>query len=231
MSVQIAEAKAPWVMFERRGVEDREKSMASGQYMERDVDFVLVTPHGSRDQVEIEVQDWFRVKEQDVREGRFDAAWLKAYKTAYAEWKEGREIPLEGTPIINWPLLSPAQVRLLQELRCLTVEVLANANEELIKRLGMGGRSLVDKAKSFLAQRKDGKVAEEVTSLKIENEGLKHNLETLAEQVRQLKMQIPAGPATSAGAPQDQGPGINAADLFTDDTPPKGAAAAGLRKL
>lgn len=221
--IQIAEAKAPWVMFERRGVEDRAATIAEGRYVAKDVDYVLVTPHGSKDQFEIVAEEWFAAKERDVREGRFSGEWLKAYKRGYAEWKEGREIPLEGTPVINWPVLSPAQVRMLQDLHVLTVEVLANANEELIKRLGMGGRALVQKAKDFLAQTDKGKVAEEMGAMRARLEALELQNASLQQQNAALAAAVPAGQAQQPAG----GQGIGSGDLFDTDTP----APTGLRKL
>jgi hypothetical protein len=186
--VQIADAKAPYVMFERRAVEDREASVNQGSYVAKDVDFALITPHGSKDQIERVASEWFKMLEDQVREQRFDPAWLKAYKAAYADWREGKEIPLEGTPIINWPVVSPAQVKMLQDLHILTVEVLAAGNEEVIKRLGMGGRALVQKAKDYLAAAKDGgKLAEQMGALRIKAEQQEEQIKNLVEANASLR--------------------------------------------
>lgn len=201
--IQIADAKAPWIMFERRAVEDRAKCIEEGRYVAKDVDFVLVTPHGSKDQIEREVKDWFENMDQQVREQRLDPAWLSAYKQAYSAWKEGKEVPLEGTPIINWPMVSPAQVRMLQDMHILTVEVLANATEEAIKRLGMGGRSLVEKAKEFLKQYKEGgKTTEEIVALRAKAEGLETIIKDQAEKIKamQAMRQSEVVEAAAAGA-------------------------------
>jgi hypothetical protein len=196
--VQIADAKAPFIMFERRPVEDREASITAGRYVAKDVDFVLITPHGSKDQIERVVSEWFEYLESQVREGRFDATWLKGYRRAFDDWREGKEVPLEGTPVINWPIVSPAQVKMLQDLHILTVEVLAGSNEEVIRRLGMGGRSLVQKAKDFLAASNGpGKVAEELNALKARLEAQDAQLKDLAEANAALRAKAGASsPAT-----------------------------------
>lgn len=189
--IQIADPKAPWIMFERRAVEDRDATIKEGRYVAKDVDFVLVTPHGSKDQIEAEVKDWLARQEQQVKELRLEASWYQAYTRAYHAWKEGQELPLEGTPIINWSVISPAQVRMLQDLHILTVEVLAAANEEVIRRLGMGGRTLVDKAKDWLKQASGpGKVVEELGALRSMVETLKSQNDALAESNKILVGQL-----------------------------------------
>lgn len=184
--IQISDAKAPWVMFDRRAVEDRDASIKEGRYVAKDVDFVLITPHGSKDQIERVVSEWFEHLEQQVREGRFERHWLIEFKRSYADWVDGKGIPLQGTPIVNWPVVSPAQVQMLQHLKILTVEVLAQANEETIARLGMGGRNLVDKAREFLKQIEGGKSTEEVVALREQVAGLKAVAEKQQEQIQAL---------------------------------------------
>ena len=224
--IQIADAKAPWVVFETRAEEDRDASIQQGRFVARDVDYAIITPHGSKDRVERVVKEWFDHLDREAAQGRFESNWLTAYKRAYVSWKEGREIPTEGTPIINWPLLSPSQVRMLQDLHILTVEVLANANEELIRRLGMGGRNLVQKAKDYLAQATPGKAAEETAALRSQVESQGHTIKDLQEKLDTLKATQNAAKmpgalsSTAAFEGLDGGvPGIGASDLLDLTTP------------
>lgn len=220
--IQIADAKAPFIMFERRAVEDRAESIAQGRYMAKDVDFVLITPHGSRDQIERVVDDWLQNMETQAKEGRLDPSWYKGYKAAYADWKDGRETPLTGTAINNWPVLSPSQVEMLRGLKVLTVEVLASANEELIKRMGMGGRVLVDKAKDFLATASDkGKVVEEIGDLRGKVESLTRSIEALTQTNQQLNAELAVYRSREnlvAAAPTVEA--ITAGGLLDDDEKP-----------
>lgn len=215
--IQIAEARAPWVMFETRAVEDRAASIESGMYKAKDVDFALITPHGSRDQIDREVAEWFEYLAQEVKSERFPAAWLKAYRAAYAEWKEGRSTPLDGTPVANWPVLSPAQVKLLQDLKILTVEVLANANEETMRRLGMGAVSLVAKAKEWVAQSVTGRNVEQTVALQQQVTDLQAIISNQSEQINNLLARLPELPVQ--GTPDPNAKGITSADLLdADDT-------------
>lgn len=192
--VQIADAKAPFVQFELRAEEDREQSVATGRFVAKDVAYALITPHGSKDQIERVAEEWLNSMDAEVRGGRLPPEWASGWRKAYDAWKTGQEIPLEGTSIRNWPLASPAQVKTLIGLNVLTVEVLAAANESLIARLGMGGRSLVDKAKEYLKQADGpGKAASQITALQQQNEDLSKTVEHLGAQIEALKKLVPQG--------------------------------------
>lgn len=192
--MQAAEARPPYVTFEVRAEEDRTASIEVGHYVAKDVTYAMITPQGSKDLIERQVDDWFANLKQQVIEGRFPQEWLTHFQSSYKAWQEGREIPLTGHAIVNWPAVSPAQVKQLQQAHILTVEDLASANEETVGRLGMGARALKQRAVEWLAAAKDtGKIAEEVAALKAanadlakRNDDLQAKLETMAKQIEAL---------------------------------------------
>jgi hypothetical protein len=191
--MQVAEARPPYVTFEVRAVEDRAASIDSGYYKTRDVDFAFITPQGSKDRIEREVQSWFDNLGEQVQQQRFPAEWKRHFEEAYKAWKEGRELPLNGTPIVTWPVLSPSQVKALLDARVKTVEDLAGANEETLNRIGMGSRTLKDKAVSWMtAAGGTGKVAEEMNALKAANKALTDRNEELAKQLKELAANVAA---------------------------------------
>lgn len=191
--MQIEEARPPYVTFEVRAVEDRQASIEKGYYQTKDVDFAFITPQGSKDRIEREVASWFEQLEQQCQQGRFKREWLVAYKGAHAAWKEGREIPLNGTAILTWPVLSPAQAKQAIDHGVRTVEDLAAANEETIMRLGMGGRALKEKAVSWLsAASGNGKVTEEMAALKAVNKDLQARNAELEKQLKELAAKVAA---------------------------------------
>jgi hypothetical protein len=189
--IQIADAKAPFVQFDVRAEEDRNASIAAGRFIAKDVIYAIITPHGSKDQIERVATEWLDQLDQQCREGRMPQGWNKAFRHAYDEYLAGRTIPLEGTSIANWPLVSPSQARNLQDLKILTVEVLAQANEEVIRRLGMGGRDLVKKAQEFLKQASGpGKDTARIVALEQELADLKATVESLTLTNQALASQV-----------------------------------------
>jgi len=189
--MQAAVDRPAYVTFEKRAIEDREASIQQGKYVSNDVDYAIITPQGSKDKIERVVEEWFPYLRQQVSEGRFPAEWLRAYESIYKDWQNGQEIPENGTPIRTWPVLSPSQVKAVIEANILTVEDLACANEPAIASIGMGGRALVQRAKDYIAAAKDlGKVAEETSALRSENETLKNQLAEQAEKMKQMENAI-----------------------------------------
>ena len=185
------EDRPPYVMFEVRGVEDREASQEAGHYVAKNVNFAIITPQGSKDRIERNADEWLAMLADQAAQDRFPVEWLRSFKTAYAEWKDGLEPTLNGTDIRNWPAASPAQVQMLLQSRLRTVEDLAAANEEAIGRLGMGGRALKSKAQEWLASAVDvGKQAEAVAALKAENADLKARNESLESQLKTLAQRL-----------------------------------------
>ena len=182
------EAKPAYVRFEVRPVEDRTETEATGHYVAKDVVYALITPAGTKDQVEKVATDWLRDLEEMVRQERFPASWLAAYKEAYKAWCENREVPEHGIPVTDWPALSPAQVRNLQDIGLRTVEQVAEATEEAISRMGMGGRALKARAQAYIETANDtGKISEQLNNLRKQVEDLQSGDKSLRDRIKALE--------------------------------------------
>jgi outer membrane murein-binding lipoprotein Lpp len=194
MHIDVAEAKPPYVQFELRAEEDRAASLAAGQYIPKDIPFAIITPAGSKDRIERKVEEWFDMLKGQVSEERFPEPWLRYYKEKFAAWMDGQTLPELGTPIKNWAVPTPAQRRQLTDINIHTVEQLAEANEEAIGRLGMGGRALVSRAKDWLQALNGsaGKLSAEMETLRQDNFRKDAQIEELISQVRTLAGQVEA---------------------------------------
>jgi hypothetical protein len=178
------EGRPAYVMFEVRSEEDRAASVAAGKFVGRDVNYVIITPPGSKDTVEKPADEWIAQNEKMGRLGRMPIAWVDGYKTKYEEWKKGNATDgaVSGTHIRLWPALGPSQVAQVLAANVLTVEDLAQANETTLANIGMGGRALKEKAIAWVASAKDiGVVSERINALE-------QNLKLLTEQNEQLQL-------------------------------------------
>ena len=210
------EERPAYVRFERRPMEDKAASIREGRYVAKDVDFALVTPPYSKDCVEYKVEQWLINMERNVRDGRIPEKWADQWKASYNSWKNGQEMPLSGTPIKGWGVLSPAQQQTLIAMNCLTVEDLAGINDEGLRRIGMGAVELRDKAKNWLASMKDhGAVTVQLAAMEQENRNLATTVESLKAQVEALKNMIPRQPEVMVQVGRE--PDISAAELLEDD--------------
>lgn len=179
--------QASFVRFERRPVEDVVKSREQGIYVAKDVDFALITAPYSRDVFIAEWAEWIGQQERDCQAERIPRVWVDKYKAAYTAWKNGQELPLDGTPIKGWGMISPAQQETLIRMQILTVEIAAGMTDEAIKRIGMGGLDVKVKAKAWLAQNHDkGALTQEMAALAADNRNLQGSVESLQKQVQAL---------------------------------------------
>jgi hypothetical protein len=178
------QVRPPYVAFERKAVEDRALTLSRGIMTMKDVDMVYVTPIGTRDRLEKTVEGWLEGLKMQVANGRIPQTWIVQYTQAYEAWKNGQEVPLQGTPIRGWSLLSPAQQDNIIRANVRTVEDLAQANEESLGRIGMGAVTLKETAAQWIkAQTGPGKLVQENVALKAKVAGLEVRLETLTKQI------------------------------------------------
>jgi hypothetical protein len=218
--VSNREERPAYVRFERRPIEDKEASLREGRYVAKDVDFALITPPYSKDCVEQKVSRWLEDLDRGLRDGRIPKQWVDLWKDGFNKWKNGQEVPLHGTPILGWGVISPAQQKMLIAINCLTVEDLAQVNDEGMKRIGMGGLELRNKAKAWLASMRDhGSVTVELASLKSENSVLKGSVESLSRQVENLTRMLQSTPM-QAPVMVDRSGEISASDLLEGDDEP-----------
>lgn len=187
-----------YVRFERRPMEDKAATLAAGTgtVIYKNVDFAKITPPYSKDVIEVKVAQWLLNMEMDVRNERMPKEWMERYKEAYRAWQNGQEIPLHGTAIRGWGVISPAHQETLIRMNILTVEDLGGVNDEGIRRIGMGGTELKHKAQAWLSQHHDkGPLTLENAALKTQVSNLEAQLSQLTQSVQQLQRQ--SGPAPS----------------------------------
>lgn len=194
--------RPPYITFENRSVEDRAATLAAddGMVKYKEVPFVLITPPGSKDQIERVAEEWFAEKKAHTQSGRWPAQWHEAFTASFNAWLRDEEPPSNGLSIKNWPALTKSQYDALRNLRIMTVEDVAAMNEEAIGRLGMGGRALKVRAGEFLATAKDiSSASERLAAQDVTIASLQKQIATLMEQ---LTLHMPkvasAAPAVAA---------------------------------
>lgn len=186
-TIQENPDRMPFVRFEMVAVEDIVASQREGHYIAKDVEMVNVTPPYSKDIVKFKASNWLAQLKVDVDNGRMPADWAEKFRHMYELWKQGQEMPLEGTPIKGWGVISPAQQETLIRMHVLTVEQLAAITSEGTNRIGMGGIEMKNKAEAWLGTlKKAGRPTMEIASLRKENAQLKVNQELLESKIEEL---------------------------------------------
>lgn len=173
--------RPPYLRFERRPIEDRAASVLAGQYVAKDTDYVIITPAGTKDEIVKIATEWLAQAKQQVKEGRMDPDWEPLFQSSYEAFKRGEELPLKGTPIKGWNVLSPAQQVNAIAANIRTVEDLAEATGEGLGRIGMGGVEMKQKAEAWL------KASVSLGTVVLENSTLKARVAQLEGMVKGLE--------------------------------------------
>lgn len=159
------------VTFSYKAIKNESKSTAEGRAVFDNVEWIKIQIPGSKDSTER------KVTENDKR--RFHAR--------YSEWKTSGDVPVDGIPLREWPMVSASQVAEFAALNIMTVEQLSAVSDSHLANLGMGGRTLRDRSISYLAQAKESGFAMRVAQ---ENKTLKSELERTQELLAQLSAKV-----------------------------------------
>lgn len=218
-AISSREERPPLVRYERRPVEDKAASIESGRYVARDVDYALVTPPYSKDEIPMKVEQWFEHLSRNISNNRCPAAWMDYFKRHYEAWRSGQEMPLNGFPIKGWGVISPAQQEMLVRINIMTVEDLAAVNDEGMRRIGIGAMELKNKAAAWLKSMNDsGKLVQENAALHVQVSNLRKEVETLKEM---LEKAVTARQASSADVEADADEdSIGADDILSEQERP-----------
>lgn len=229
MQPGVMEMRKPFVTFITKAMEDRAATIERGVYTTKDVDFALVTPAGSKDIIHRQVDEWLDGQRQQAQQERVPASWVRDYENMYKEWKAGKEVPLDGTSVLNWPAISPSICETLIKMNIRTIEDAAVMNEEAIARLGMGGRGIKTLAQTWVqasggdAGKVSAKVAaqeQQISDLQTSLKKSQENVELLSAQVKQLMAGIapPSSPPNPFGLPTTPASRVSIEDLMDDKT-------------
>tara|TARA_R110000787_G_scaffold44813_5_gene109656 strand:- start:803 stop:1414 length:612 start_codon:yes stop_codon:yes gene_type:complete len=181
-----------YVEFELRPEEDRDQTILQGMPIFKDVEFAIITMPGGGLVIDKLINnelldEW---KHGDKRRKPPSPFALHAYEA----WKEGREAPVNGTDLKNWPGVTPAQLKTCQNATIRTVEDLAEANADSIGKLGMGGVSMMEKAKAYLKSANINKTSEQITALTVKVDDLTESIKKKDSQISELIEQLDEQP-------------------------------------
>jgi len=105
----------------------------------------------------------------------------------YGVFKRGAGQTFSGTPLNQWPVMTPAQIKQFNHFNVYTVDQLSDLDDIAINRVGPGTRDWVEKAKAFLVHAKNSADAQKFAA---ENERLKDDMAQLRATVAQLSKHI-----------------------------------------
>lgn len=179
--------------------ENAAKSREAGRPIFEDVEMVRIRYVGDTKNVHVApAHEMYKLGSDGMH-----VSYAQEFPDHYKAFQEQREFFGEGTPIGELPFINNAKAKELKAINIHTAEALAGLNAGGIKRLGMGGRSLVEQAQVYLDQAKDGALMAKVNE---ENAGLQRQLDELRAQI-----------AATASAPKAAAETPDGPDGWSDD--------------
>jgi hypothetical protein len=131
---QAEQDRALLVKFFSTPLKNDERSLEEGRPIFDDVDMIEIRVRGTKDNI---VQRPVRPDDKQ----RFRGAW-QAHQA-------GEKAVQSGTPLAQWPVMSTSQVEEMKYLGFVTVEQIAEANDNVVSNTS-GLQNLKNKAKAFI---------------------------------------------------------------------------------
>jgi len=156
MQFQQQLERVPFFTFQDRehGI-NREASDAAGYEVPRVVTFILITPHGHRgDPLEFVADEFIARKTTESRAGKYNPEWVAEFVRGLASFREGKEIPRDGVPVLTWERILKSRREQLSR-RWPTLEDLAAVPDSALAEIGMDGRVIRDMARAEIQARLD----------------------------------------------------------------------------
>jgi hypothetical protein len=125
------------------------------------------------------------------RQTKEEITYAQRYPEHYAVFKGQRAALKSGTRLEDLPGLSTSKAAELRALNILSVEDLAGLSDEGIKRLGMQGRALVERAKAWLGQTTEHAAT---AAMMAENAKLQEQIDAMKAMIEGMR-QAPAAPS------------------------------------
>jgi hypothetical protein len=179
--------RVPYFSFlDRETGIDAELSKEKGYDVPRLQTFIMIVPHGSKDPVEFIADEFIERKSKEPAE-RYNHEWVREFKKGLELYREGKEIPRHGTPLITWERIAKDQRESLARMFP-TIEDLAAVPDSAVSNIGLNGRVLRDLAKAEIQAKKDlSPVVKELAEEKENVRRLQEQLDNLSDKFNELE--------------------------------------------
>jgi len=192
MPIGLAKEIMPHVRFENRDYgRDEEASIKAGRHIPRTATFIIITSHGSKDSSDQIADEWLPRKRREASQGAYNIEWVEHFERQYKAWREGHELPRDGTPIMTWQCVSAEQNTRLRALGITVVEDLAAIPDGGLAEYGLDARYMRDLARAWIAEgQQKGINAQELARAKSEIERQRDVIARQEERLQKLEARL-----------------------------------------
>lgn len=196
----------PHVRFENKDYGRNEAaSLKAGRHIPNHATFIIIHPHGSKDESEQIAEEWLPRKRTEASRGNYNLDWIEHFERQYTAWKSGQELPRQGSPIMTWQMISPEQQSRLRALGLTVVEDLAAIPDSGLSEIGLDARIMRDTARAWIAEgQQKGINAQELAYAKTEIERQKGVIASQEERLQILESKLLEEAPIKRGRPRRQ---------------------------
>lgn len=128
----------------------------------------------------VEINPWLIQLKDKLRDGFITDQYYDYCKRAYERFMASETAPVDGVPLADWRGATEAMKKKAIDIGVVTVQALAEMNEETMQNIGMGAREMKRKAIQWLeANDSPLKAASKIVNLEEENKALTERLSML----------------------------------------------------
>lgn len=176
-----------WTEYRPDGVDDK------GSPKLRSIDMVAYAPLGKSNMATMVEAVARLAKVAPIDPGTDNPAVLMAHarwniiKQHYDAWKQGNEVPIDGTPLGAWPALTGEQVQALKTMGLRTVEEIRDASESIVTRFPFpNAREIQRQAGMFLTAFDKDKVSRDLKAM----QDAMADKDAQLEEMRQIVLEL-----------------------------------------
>ena len=197
----LQQARMPFVRFDTVVAETRD---AEGHALYKNKYYVFITPAGGKDELMKDAEEWItELRRKGETRGAFDNAageytrWYEHFSKGFDAYKKGEEMQTTGTPIRACLAYTKAEIATIESVRIYSIEDLAACNEEEMRNMGIGGRTMKQKAIDIMETSKNSRPAEEMAAMR-------QKIEEMQDTINAMKDAGMKEPARRGRPPQDK---------------------------
>jgi hypothetical protein len=190
--ISVFDKRPPYVRFEEREMGlNVEATAAAGRPIPKVVIMACITNAGSKDCFERIAEEWIEDKHKQALNSLFPLEWVTLFRAQFEAFKQGHELPREGTPIKTWAMCSREASTRLIACGITTVEDLAEFPDSNLNVIGMDGRYLRDMARGWINEAKDkGANAKALADANVKIGTLEETINRQAERMERLEARL-----------------------------------------
>ena len=137
-----------------------------------------------------DIYPWIDVLKDRLRNTFITQGYYDHCIKQYEYWKEKGDTPLDGFPVVEWNMISPAAQRTLIDAGINTVERVAEMTEDAMETVGFGARDLKKKAQAWMTANTD--TAKQAANILRLEEAVDNMQSSYEKKIAELQEQIAA---------------------------------------